>query len=290
MTSRQRPSHDHQSSVNDSGPLFLVGAQRSGTTALGHVLSRAFSAAGGLFTVDGRLPYLLNRMVTKRDLRIGHLRSDDIGACLQRKPAAGAGATAWMERVKSELSDAAGAAAEEPPSDGDEFRTLSQFVRKSYQPSTRWGDKYNEYLIDLDILSKMFPDASWLFLCRHPNDVVDSMLRWTGKPWNVSSREAGMRKWANWNENWLNFREKVAPESRFEVRYEKVLECTARLERWLGIPIEADLRRAWRPVARTPNNLAHGEALAAESDAAIQSPALDVWIRLEAATERQATR
>ena len=63
---------------NGTQPVILLGAQRSGTTALGSVLSAAFADTGSLFTNNGKLPYVLHRWCTDADLRGQHLRVESV--------------------------------------------------------------------------------------------------------------------------------------------------------------------------------------------------------------------
>ncbi|MGN0116368.1 MAG: hypothetical protein ACI39M_02635, partial [Streptomyces albidoflavus] len=95
-----------------ASPVILLGGQRCGTTALAYALNLAFDDHGGHFTVNGKLPYLLHRWLTREDLRHGHLRADEILHALDRRPPDGAGAARWRERVERSLRQAAREVAE----------------------------------------------------------------------------------------------------------------------------------------------------------------------------------
>ena len=73
-------------------PLLLVGAQRSGTTALGYALSEAHASRRGCFTVNGKLFYLAARWLHADDLAARHLRVDELCHALTRRRPGGAGA------------------------------------------------------------------------------------------------------------------------------------------------------------------------------------------------------
>jgi Sulfotransferase family len=224
-----------------SWPVFLVGAQRSGTTALALALSKAFDEAGGCFTVNGRLPYLLRRWWTEDDVRHQHLRADEVEHSLRRAPAAGVDAGAWIERASVALRAGAERAAgrEVPTGVEEEVRVICE---ESYGGGP-WGDKYNEYLLDLPWLDRVFPAARWVFIVREPADVVASMLGWRReKVWNPRLERDAVAKWGTWNERWLRFRSSLTPGRAFEIGYRQLAaDGGARLSGWLDLDVERHL-------------------------------------------------
>jgi hypothetical protein len=224
-------------------PVFLVGAQRSGTTALAFALSRAFDEAGGCFTVNGRLPYLLRRWWTEDDLRYQHLRADEVEHSLRRAPTAGVHTDAWLERAAIALRAGAGRAASRTVPRAGVAREIRLICEEAYGGGP-WGDKYNEYLLDLPWLSQTFPTARWIFIVREPADVVASMLAWRhDKVWNPRRERDAAAKWASWNQRWLCFRGSLAPGAAFETGYRQLAaDGGARLSDWLGLDVEAHLR------------------------------------------------
>lgn len=227
-------------------PVFIVGSQRSGTTALAMAVSRAAARRGGLVTINGRLPYLLSRLIPQRDLAAGHVRVDDVIACLRRRPALGDGAERWLSRVEHRLLRAAREVAD---GDGSAAQALwvRDLVQACYDNPVLWGDKYNEYLLDLDELHGAFPDARWIYVARHPASVVASMQRWEGKPWNPATVAGALQKWMHWNSRWFAFRGRLAPARRLELRYETLPERARSIERLLGIDVGDDLNASWAP-------------------------------------------
>ncbi|MGW2649020.1 sulfotransferase family protein [Streptomyces sp. NPDC001393] len=221
-----------------TGPVLLVGCQRSGTTALSYALSSAFAAAGGHFTVNGKLPYLLDRWLTPVDLEARHFRADEVLYALDRKPPQGTGVEVWRAQAEAALRRAARDVAEGAVRDADEL--AHRITSESYAGFPYWGDKYNEYLLHLPRLGRMLPDARFLVLVRHPDEVADSMLRWTGdRPWCPVSRAAAHAKWTAWNAAWLEFSASL-PTDRFLVaEYRDVCrgEATARMEAFLGLEL-----------------------------------------------------
>ncbi len=201
-----------------TAPLFLVGPQRSGTTALGMALSAAIAASGGCFTVNGKLPYLLRRWWTGADIAAGHARSDEVAYALARMPILGTGADAWLGRANQALQAGARRATGEA---GSAIGEVRQICAEAYGTGP-WGDKYNEYLLDLPWLDAVFPEARWIFLVRDPGRTVASMLAWQAKPWNPGDARAASAKWAHWASRWLDFRERIAPERRLELDYDGI--------------------------------------------------------------------
>jgi hypothetical protein len=199
-------------------PLLLVGAQRSGTTALAYALSSAIAEADGCFTVNGRLPHLLRRWWTVDDLAARHVRADEVVHSLGRRAPEGTGAVAWHARATRAVLDGAERVAEHGPA-LDPIDEVRRICAEAYG-TTAWGDKYNEHLLDLGWLDAVFPQARWVFLAREPEEVVASMLAWSRpKPWNPRTAEAAADKWAHFNRQWLAFRDSVPAGRRVELHY-----------------------------------------------------------------------
>ncbi|MFI9504930.1 sulfotransferase [Nocardia sp. NPDC052566] len=183
-------------------PLLLVGAQRSGTTALASVLDAAFDTVGGIFTINGKLAYLLQRWCTDADIRGRHFRADEILHALDRKQPYGTHSVTWRLRVERVLRTTAARVARGGVADAGALRR--SIIEECYAPASRYGEKYNEHLLELEALSPIFPDAHWLLLIRHPAAVAASMLRWRGdRPWRPVDRADALAKWADWHGPWL---------------------------------------------------------------------------------------
>jgi hypothetical protein len=238
--------------MTGSDPLLLVGPQRSGTTALGAVLATALEAHGGCFTVNGKLPYLLRRWWTDGDAAARHLRADDVAHALGRVTPLGDGSAEWLARAQDALRASARRAACSPaaPSVTAEIRRV---CAEAYGP-VPWGDKYNEYLLDLPWLHAIFPDARWIFLVREPGESVASMLAWTrDKPWNPDGAVAAAAKWAEWTSRWLTFRDSVPARRRVELDYADL--CAGRhdaLSELVGLDLSPFLDGFQRPARTRP--------------------------------------
>src|ERR1700685_4648898 len=106
--------------VTGTDPIMLVGAQRSGTTALAVALSQGIATLGGCFTINGKLPYFLRRWWTPADADAHHLRSDEIAHALERIRDDAAGA--WLNRAREALLASARRAGATKVSIEDEVR------------------------------------------------------------------------------------------------------------------------------------------------------------------------
>jgi len=251
-------------------PLFLVGAQRSGTTALAHAISGQVHAQhGGVFTVNGKLWYLLLRWLDVADLEARHFRADEVCYALRRRPAQGAGAAEWLSRADGALRVmAAEVASGVYPADPAGVRQACRAVAAAVAGAAPWGDKYNEYLLQLPELRATFPEARWLFLRRHPAEVVASMTEWTGvRPWNPASPRDCEAKWMSWNRRWLSFRSGLTPDRVLELDYADL--CSGAANRAVQEFTELDLTAALRGYR---NRRSPGLAASPEADR--------VWARL----------
>jgi hypothetical protein len=205
-----------------SPPLFLVGAQRSGTTALAHAISaQAHAQREGVFTVNGKLWYFLVRWLDADDLAARHFRADEISHALRRRPAQGAAADEWLAQADRALRALARRVSrgQYAPDRAGVLSARRDLAAEMAGPDW-WGDKYNEYLMQLPELHDTFPDARWIFLSRDPSEVISSMLAWTGdRPWNPVTRQDAEAKWAAWNSRWLAFRDQLKPSQFLEIDY-----------------------------------------------------------------------
>ncbi|MBY8870653.1 sulfotransferase [Micromonospora sp. PLK6-60] len=226
-------------------PLILLGCQRSGTTALAWALSEAYGAAGGHFTVNGKLPYLLDRWCRQDDVDARHLRADEILHALRRRPPGGAGVERWLCQVETSLRRAAADTAAGRARDADEL--ARRILAESYAGFPRWGDKYNEYLLHLPSLLRMLPRARLLLLVRHPTEVAESMLGWSGdRPWRPERPADAVAKWVAWHRQWPLACRTVPAHRRLVVDYHDL--CAGAVDDLLSEFVEVDLGAALRTI------------------------------------------
>ncbi|MEU1290621.1 sulfotransferase [Kitasatospora sp. NPDC005856] len=219
--------------------MILLGAQRCGTTALAYAMNLAFHDAGGHFTVNGKLPYLLHRWLGQDDLADRHLRTDEILHALDRRPPDGAGVAAWRARVERSLRTAAREVAE-GEAGADPVALARRILLESNEGLPHSGDKYNEYLLHLPWIEEVLPDARYVMLVRHPQEAARSMLRWTGdRPWKPESQAAAVAKWTSWNARWLAFQPQVPAGRRLVIDYQALCrgEEGDRLSEFVGLDL-----------------------------------------------------
>ncbi|MFF3174045.1 sulfotransferase [Streptomyces sp. NPDC057900] len=224
--------------MNDS-PVILLGSQRCGTTALAYAMNLAFHDAGGHFTVNGKLPYLLHRWLNRQDLADRHLRTDEILHALDRRPPDGSGVERWRDRVEQSLRAAARDVAEGACGD-DPVDLARRILAETRGGLPHCGDKYNEYLLHLPWFGEVLPDARYVMLVRHPEEAAGSMLRWKGdRPYVPVTREAALAKWTAWNRHWLDFAPSVPAGNALVVEYHALCrgEETERLSRFTGLDL-----------------------------------------------------
>jgi hypothetical protein len=236
-----------------TAPLLLLGAQRSGTTALAHALSRAYAEAGGIFTVNGKLPYLLPRWCTPADLTGRHFRADEISHAIDRKPPAGVGVERWRARLDTVLREVAAEVTTGMHSDPGPL--LGHVISQAYAEWPCWGDKYNEYLLDLPALLDAVPSARLVLVVRHPLEVAASQLAWSGdRPWRPASVEEACAKWTAWHTEWLTLAPRLPPGRRLVVDYRALCgggPAVSRLSTFCGMDVGRHLKgfRASKPAA-----------------------------------------
>jgi hypothetical protein len=190
--------------VTGSASVFLVGCQRSGTTALASALNLAYASEGRVFTVNGKLPYLLDRWLRQSDVDARHLRDDEIRHALARRLPYGVGVSEWLDRAEAALTAAAQeiAAARTPAPDRNEI--VRRIVARAYGGRTGWGDKYNEYLLDPGCLYPFRDTARVVLVVRDPAEVAASMLSWRPRRgWCPQTEPAAQAKWVAWHRQFL---------------------------------------------------------------------------------------
>jgi hypothetical protein len=93
-----------------------------------------------------------------------------------------------------------------------------------------WGDKYPEYLLYLEDIHSIFPDARWIFVIRDPISTIHSLMT-TRK--GQSAREpvvqevreglaTAVEQWEQWNWNWFEFRKRLSKDSYIEINFSEL--------------------------------------------------------------------
>src|SRR5262249_27103155 len=151
-----------------SSPIFVLGAQRTGSTLIGRMLAALPESA---ITINGKVAYYLFLYIPTTPTWwqwIEHLRTDEILHALSRKPPIQA-PDRFNEHVVEGLRlgrlDLLGLT--DRPTRRQAIAHLTRTVYTALAPQARlWGDKYNEYVLQLDDLHGCFPDARWVWTVR----------------------------------------------------------------------------------------------------------------------------
>lgn len=222
-------------------PLILIGAQRSGTTILAHLISEAYQQNQGCFTVNGKLLYFLKRWLTDNDIKNFHFRADEIIYSLRRKKPYGKNIDFWLGNVEEVLNKYSGEIANGKYENANSIELTRKIIMECYAPYHLWGDKYNEYLNDLPYINCLFPKAKYILLYRNPFEVSESTLKWSRvQSWRPSDTDKNIVKWVRWHDSWFNLLAKINKEDILVLNYKKLCEGeeTKRISQFLNCDFE----------------------------------------------------
>jgi hypothetical protein len=196
----------------ESRPLFLVGAERSGTTLLRLLLDRhrdlswrgEFEFAVDLISDDGEWP--------SRQSLVEHLRKDRVF-------------NHWGLRLFD---------SEDPSEITHDF--LLQWHRRSGKPLL--GATIHRHL---DRIPTVWPNARYIHILRDPRDVAKSMVAmgWYGNVW------AAIDGWIEVEHSWDRLKARLSPQDWIEVRFEQLIRSPqielARLCQFMKIEFEPSM-------------------------------------------------
>jgi hypothetical protein len=228
------------------GPVFVVGAPRSGTTLLLETLNRH----PDLWLCEET--YFLH-FVWGRRQRLGDLREERN----RRRLVDAYLATKRIRQQDVDLVKLAGTLMEEGTSCEALFESLMRFCAHAHG-RTRFGEKTPDHARRADVLCSLFPDCALVHLVRDPRDVVASLLR---MPWGDRSVLANTRQWVECERGALAVRERP---NYVRVVFEDLVANPevelGRLCEFVGLPFSAamleagdekDANRWWLGRART---------------------------------------
>jgi len=167
-----------------SGPLFVVGAPRSGTTLLLETLNRHPDL--WLCTETYYLHFLWGRRKRLGDLRDRAVRERVVRAYLR---------TNRIKHQDVDLDALSAVLAEEGTGYEALFESLMRFCARAHG-RRRWGEKTPDHARQAELLCDLFPDCALIHIVRDPRDVVASLLR---MPWGDRSVLANARQWLDCN-------------------------------------------------------------------------------------------
>ncbi|MEW6441350.1 MAG: sulfotransferase [bacterium] len=234
-------------------PVIVCGCQRSGTTLLARVLQSHPRSAFGVEAAVLRyaLVWFYDLATSRPAFR--NLRMTEFLHTLERL----GGATGAPDRqairrnaeqvLVSYLEDGRLEAWAEAMAREAFLRQLCYDIHTfGLEEPLFWGDKYPQYVFQLDAIQAIFPSARFVFLRRHPFDTMESLYRYR----NDRQRPGGgMRftiedcrtQWEEWNLAWEFGKNRLDRRAVFELPYESLLgdpEGTlAALSDFIGAPL-----------------------------------------------------
>jgi LPS sulfotransferase NodH len=180
--------------MSRTGPIFVVGAPRSGTTLLLEALNRHPDV--WLCEETYFLHFVWGRRRRLGDLRDPRSRRRLVDAYL---------ATKRIRQQDVDLAKLAEALMEEGTGCEAFFESLMRFCARAHG-RTRFGEKTPDHARHADVLCDLFPDCALVHLVRDPRDVVASLLR---MPWADRSVLANTRQWVECQRGALGVRERA---------------------------------------------------------------------------------
>jgi hypothetical protein len=222
--------------VSPTPPLFVIGCPRSGTTLVGSLLRETAWGPPVESHFITKYARLLPRYgdLSRREARVRLLR--DI---LRERPV-----MQWKLVLDPD-------AFVEPPETASYPELVDRIclARVLRRGRTGWGDKTPHYVLELDVIDRLFPDALYLHVFRDGRDVALSLL---GRKWGPRNVYACALLWSRCTaESEVLTRVRVSGRL-LDVRYETLLEDPQRqaeaVYRFLGQPfvparLEAVLNR-----------------------------------------------
>jgi hypothetical protein len=171
-----------------AGPIFIVGAPRSGTTLLLQMLRRHPRIAISGETHFLEVAYQERRRRVFGDLSQQANRERLIQAYLATR------------RAKLQLQMDFTKLAEKLLREGDSWRDMFAAILQGYaeaQGKPRWGEKTPQHALFTETFLQWFPDAAVLHILRDPRDVVASLLH---RPAASASAVTNARAWLRLNQ------------------------------------------------------------------------------------------
>jgi hypothetical protein len=190
-------------------PIFIVGCPRSGTTMLQLMLH-----AHPRIAIPPETRFLLDAYDRRRSF--GDLREEAnrrrLGEWIVAPGHAFKDLGLRKARIVSEI--AAG-----PPSVGSAVGIVfAAYARRFGKP--RWGDKRPAYLMNVDTVLRLFPDAQLVHIVRDGRDCVASLKE---APWHSGGVYQAITSWNAGMDEARKAARRLGPDSWYELRYEQLV-------------------------------------------------------------------
>lgn len=221
------------SSTERSGPVFIVGSGRSGTTLLAMLLHST-----GEINCRRELGLVYHTLCDVPESVWRCCRSPGM---LQLKPTFGEVLSHEYDLTQDEF---------ERKVDGNDSRR--EFLLSVYETpvgdreTRRWGENTANDSLVMDIIVDEFPTAKFVHMYRDPRDVALSGL---GRSFGWSSLRQGLIHWFTLTRSVLRFQRRF-PERIIELQYEKLIKVPRTalkpVREFLGITAEVDLEEHFK--------------------------------------------
>lgn len=237
-----------------NGPIFVVGAPRSGTT----LLQRMLRSHPRICSPTGESHFIIPLL--RDESRFGDLRQrHNIRALLQ-----------WMHGrwdefldtdlhgIKFDVNSMADAIHARQVSRMPEFIDMLFRINAEGEGKVRWLDKTPYYILHIPTLIAAYPDAQFVHIIRDGRDAVLSMLERAAEI-RVFNASAGARLWQKYVVAGRSAGGELGPHQYHELRYEDMLADSVgtvqRLCEFLGEEYSdkvIDFQKSTDPNSKTP--------------------------------------
>lgn len=225
-----------------TSPLFVVGCPRSGTTLLAEMLART---SFGKPTETHFITKYRKRLERYGDIAERSAFLALAGDILRERPV-----LQWrLDTTPERLWESC---------ERHDYRTLIERImmtRSATRGYAGWGDKTPHYLLDLEILDGLFPDARFLYVVRDGRDVTLSLL---GRSWGPNNVYRCAVYWKEYNRPRRVLDALEQSGRLLRLRYEDLLDHPRRLHDevygFLGQPQDARLRDGFAESVRGGNH------------------------------------
>lgn len=163
----------------ECAPMFLVGCPRSGTTVFASLFQ---STRWGVPFETHFIPKYASRLGADLDLSTRPRFRKVVRRILAERPVRELELDVDLDRFYDEL----------PAYDYASVVNAICYRARRGRGYASWADKTPHYVLELDLLSRLFPESKFLVLVRDGRDVALSLLR---KPWGPTNVYACAKYW-----------------------------------------------------------------------------------------------
>jgi hypothetical protein len=218
-----------------TSPIFVVGANRSGTTLVRLILN-----AHSQIAIPDELTYF---GPTIHGIPLDHWRRPNLDAAAYEAFIDQFLETNCATLSKDlDLTDVKDDILSAPPSLRTPYQTVLE-AWANHHGKARWGEKTPANLFYVDYMLEMFPDARFIYVVRDPRAGVASMQRVSFFPDDVVFN--ALNRYKHWRAGHRYLNASVPPTQRMTIRYEDLVqapdETVCRICTFLDEPFEASM-------------------------------------------------